>query len=599
MWYNKHVCIRRFFMTLDGLTLYTCVAELQEKCRDAKIQKVLMPGKEELVFQLYSAAEGTLRLTISADAGDCSLYLTSHTKENPKVPPAFCMFLRKYLTGAHIADITQRGLDRVVVFTLETKDEMLHPITLRLIVEIMGKYSNIILVNAENRILDSIRRVSVDVSSKRQILPGAVYDDPPQEKLNPLTLSLGTLTEALHTKRDTKIVSHIVSVFDGISLQTAQEVLYRAGIDETMTGALCGKQLERIARALHDFLTNAVAHPLPCIQRNADMLPVFFSCVPYETYPEQTRKSFATVNEMLDYYYSKRLMIFRMTQQRDALYKTVHKIYAKLLKLIGVYEATLRDVAKAEKLQKRADLITANIYRLKKGMQSFEAVDYETGENVSVALDVSRSPQETAQKLYKKIGKLKTAALINQKKLADAREEQEFLEGVLHFTENARSTDEISEIRLTLVRAGYLAPPPKNKKEPEIQSHPLHYVSPTGYEIFVGKNDRQNEQLTMRDAAKDDIWFHAQKTPGSHVLLVTGGTDLNDIDDETVVMAAELAAAHSRARQSGKTAVDYTQRKNIKKPPAARPGKVIYDDYFTVYVDAANGTRRIPEEENE
>ncbi len=586
-------------MTLDGLTLYTCVAELKEKCKDTKIQKVLMPGREEVVFQLYSAAEGTLRLVLNADAGDCSIYLTQHAKENPKVPPVFCMFLRKYLTGARITDISQRGLDRVVVFTLETKDELLHPITLRLVVEIMGKYSNIILTDSNDKILDSIRRVSVDVSSKRQILPGARYADPPQVKFNPLELSSITLAETLRARLDVKIISHMVSVFDGISLQTAQEVLHRAGIVHTMTSELTDKQTEQLAAYLHDFLETAVRNPLPCVQFNADKLPVFFSCVPYETYPEQNRKTFDSVNEMLDYYYNRRLAIFRLSQQKDALYKTVHKIYAKLLKLIGVYEATLRDAAKAEKLQKRADLITANIYRLKKGMASFETVDYETGDTVTIALDVSRTPQEIAQKLYKKIGKLKTAACINEKKLLDAREEQEFLEGVLHFTENADSTEEISEIKQTLIRAGYLAPPPKHKKEPEVTSSPLRFISPADYEIFVGKNDRQNEYLTMRVAAKDDIWFHAQKTPGSHVLLITNGVELNEIDDETVVMAAQLAAAYSRARQSGKTAVDYTQRKNVKKPPAARPGKVIYDDYFTVYVDASKGTEYSPAQEAE
>ncbi|WP_066684031.1 Rqc2 family fibronectin-binding protein [Christensenella intestinihominis] len=584
-------------MTLDGLTLHACVAELKERCADAKIQKVLMPGKEEVVLQLYSAGEGTLRLVLNADAGDCALYLTRNTKENPKVPPVFCMFLRKYLTGAHITGIEQRGLDRVVVFTLETKDELLHPITLRLIIEIMGKYSNIILTDAEDKILDSIRRVSVDMSSKRQVLPGARYENPPQTKFDPLTLSPTTLMEALTTHRDTKIVNHIVSVFDGVSLQTAQEILHRSGIGVLLTSELSPKLVERLAESMRDFLQRAVSHPAPCVQFNADKMPVFFSCIPYETYPAETRRAFPTVNETLDFYYGRRLLISRLKQQREALYKTVHKIYAKLQKLIGVYEATLRDAAKEQKLQKRADLITANIYRLKKGMKDFEAVDYETGETVTVPLDVSRTPQETAQKLYKKIGKLKTASAISAQKLADAREEQDFLEGVLHFTENAETPGDIADIRHTLVRAGYLSAPPKSKKEPETQSRPLRFLSPGGYEIYVGKNDRQNDQLTMRTAAKDDIWFHTQKIPGSHVLLVTNGVPLDHIDDETVVMAAELAAAHSRARQSGKTPVDYTQRKNLRKPPSARPGKVIYDDYFTVYVDAHKGLQYKPAEE--
>lgn len=585
-------------MTLDGLTLHACVAELKERCTDAKIQKVLMPGKEEIVLQLYSAAEGTLRLVLNADAGDCALYLTRTTKENPKVPPVFCMFLRKYLTGARILDIGQRGLDRVVIFTLETKDELLHPIMLKLVIEIMGKYSNIILMDASDKILDSIRRVSVDMSSKRQVLPGARYENPPQMKFDPLALSSTTLAEVLTTRKDTKIINHMVSAFDGISLQTAQEILHRSGIGAVLTSELSPKLTERLAECMRGFLQQAISMPAPCVQFNADRMPVFFSCIPYETYPSEMRKSFPTVNETLDFYYGQRLLISRLRQQKEVLYKTVHKIHVKLQRLIGVYEATLRDAAKEQKLQKRADLITANIYRLKKGMKSFEAVDYETGETVTVFLDVSRTPQEMAQKLYKKISKLKTAAAISAKKLEDAREEEEFLEGVLHFTENAETPEDIADIRHTLVRAGYLSAPPKNKKEPEVQSHPLHFQSPSGYEIYIGKNDRQNDQLTMRTASRDDIWFHTQKISGSHVLLVTNGVPLDDIDDETIVMAAELAAAYSRARQSGKTPVDYTQRKNLKKPPAARPGKVIYDDYFTVYVDAHKGSLYKPAEEN-
>ncbi|MEA4854451.1 MAG: NFACT RNA binding domain-containing protein [Christensenella sp.] len=583
-------------MTLDGLTLKTCVDELSKRLADAKIQKVLMPGREEVVLQLYSAGEGTLKLCLSADAGDCALYLTEQTKPNPKTPPAFCMFLRKYLTGAHITQIEQTGLDRVVVFTLLAKDEMLHPITLKLIIEIMGKYSNLILTDGNGKVLDSIRRVSVDVSSKRQVLPGSRYENPPQEKYNPLMVSSETMLDILHTRQDTKITNHIVSVFDGISNQTAQEILLRSGIKKTLTSELTPKETARLAGIIQEFLTAAVTSPKPCVQFNADRLPVFFSCVPYETYPEQTRRYFESVNEMLDFYYGRRLALFRLKQQKEALHKTINKLYAKLMKLIHIYETTLQDAAKAQKLQQKADYITANLYRLKKGMKSFETSDYETGNTVTISLDVSRTPQETAQRIYKKIAKLKKAAAINTEKLSSAMEEREFLEGALHFTEMADSSEEIADIRHTLTRAGYLSAPPKSKKEEEIQSSPLQYVSPTGYKIYVGKNDRQNDLLTMRLAARDDIWFHAQKIPGSHVILVANGASLNDIDDETVIMAAELAAAHSRAKQSGKTPVDYTQRKNLKKPPAARPGKVIYDDYYTVYVDAAKGHLRKAEE---
>lgn len=573
-------------MTLDGLSLRVAVNELKEKITNAKVQKVLMPAKEEIVLQLYSAAAGTSRLCISADAGDCAVYLTETAKKNPKTAPSFCMFLRKHLMGAVITDIAQAGLNRVVTIAFSARDELMRTVELKLIVEIMGKYSNIILCDGSGKILDSIRRVSADISSMRVILPGLPYTDPPQQKFDPLALSQMSLSEALTSRHDTRVVSHITSVLDGISMQTATEILFRAGVAGESTAALTEKQVRHIAAVMQEFLREAIAHPAPCVQHNADGLPVFFSCVPYETYPKEARKSFGTCNAMLDYYYSRRAELFRLAQQRDALVKNAAKMLARVEKKIRIYQGSLEDVVRAEKFRKRADYITANLYRLKKGMKSFETTDYETGRQVIVELDVSMTPQEQAQKYYKKVAKYKRAAAMNGEKLKDALEEQEFLLGVLHYAENADSATDIADIKASLIKAGYLSPPPKGKKEPEEDSQPRRYVSDSGYEILVGRNDRQNDILTMRRAAKDDIWFHAQKIPGSHVLLLTGGKALGEIDDDTIVYAATLAAKHSRARLSGKTPVDYTQRKNIKKPPNARPGKVIYDEYFTVYVDA-------------
>lgn len=574
-------------MTLDGLTLHTVVRELQHKILQAKVQKVLMPAREEIVLQLYSATGGNMRLSISADAGDCAIYLTKTAKQNPKTAPSFCMFLRKYLMGALVASIEQNGLNRVVIITFHAKDELMQPVTLRMIVEIMGKYSNIILTNEQGKILDSIRRVSTDLSSKRTILSGVTYQDPPQQKYNPLAMLQPTLAQLLQAGSDTRITSHITSVFDGISTQTAAELMHRANIDTEFTSELSAETAQTLAATMKEFLEIAVQQPQPSLQLNQDQLPVFFSCIPYETYPEVSRMQFDTCNSMLDYYYTRRAEIFRLTQQKDALSKTVGKLLSRLERRINIYQASLDDIKKASKFQKRADLITANLYQLKKGMQEFETVDYETGETVTVPLDVSLTPQDLAQKLYKKIAKYKKTAAYNSQRLEEAYEEQEFLLGALHYTENAQTSSDISDIRQSLSKAGYLASPPKSKKQKEEESLPLRFESPTGYEIYVGKNDRQNDALTMRTATKEDIWFHAQKTPGSHVLLVTNGVDLNDIDDETIVYAATLAASHSRAKQAGKTPVDYTQRKNIKKPPNSRPGKVIYDDYFTVYVDSA------------
>lgn len=574
-------------MTLDGLTLHACIKELNDSIIGAKVQKVLMPAKEEIVLQLYAPNSGTLRLCISADAGDCAIYLTKSQKQNPKTPPVFCMFLRKYLTGSRIDSIEQCGLDRVVKITFDSKDDMLHPIKLTMVIEIMGKYSNIILTNDAGKILDSIKHVSVDLSSLRQVLPGMLYENPPQEKYNPLSLSQVSMCELFYSKQDTTITAKMTASFAGLSSQTAQEILFRSGIQAQLISELTEHNKERLANVMHGFLQETSTSAKPCVQFNTDGLPVFFSVIPYETYPIETRRQFSNTNEMLDYYYSRRAEIFRLKQQKVSLTKTVNQILSKLNKKINIYQASLEDFKKSEKIQSRADYITANLYQLKKGMKSFETIDYSTGQPLTIALDVSTTPQELAQKLYKKIGKLKTAARINTQKLEDSLEEQEFLLGVLHFIECSTHPEDIADIKHTLQKSGYIAAPPKNKRaQEETVSEPLRFTSPSGYTILVGKNDRQNDIITMRIAQKDDIWFHTQKIAGSHVLLITNGAPMDDIDDETIVYAAQLAAQHSRAKQSGKTAVDYTYRKNIKKPPAAKPGKVIYDEYFTVYVDA-------------
>lgn len=572
-------------MTLDGLTLHIDIKELQHQLTGAKVQKIGMPSKEEINLNLYTPDYGNLLLKISADAGDCSIYISNSAKKNPKVAKSFCMLLRKYLSGARIIEINQISLDRVVKIKFLAKDELLRDITLFMIIEIMGKYSNIILTNSENKIIDSIKRVPADISSMRQILPGMTYQVPPQKKYDPSSLSLTTLQELLLTRMDTRITSHMTGLFDGMSLQTAKEILYRSNLDKMYTSELNESSAKRLANAIKDFYEYAKTTPKPCVQLNGEKLPVFFSCVPYLTFPEQTRVYFDNTNEMLDYYYSVRQNYFKLIQQKESLSKILEKNLNKVEKRIKIYESDIEDANRADKIQKRADAIIANLYRLKKGMSEFEDVDYETGEKIKVKLDLSMTPQALAQKLYKRIAKYKKAAALNAKKLLDAIEERDFINGTLLFIDNSQNSADISEIKSTLTDAGYIQTAAKHKKAENTDTEPMSFAAPGGYTVLVGKNDRQNEKLTLHTAAKDDIWFHAQKIPGSHVILITNGKDLDEIENEAVEYAASLAVQYSRAKQSGKTPVDYTQRKNIKKPPASRPGKVIYDNYFTLYTE--------------
>ena len=571
-------------MAFDGLTLAVCVNELKNKLPDAKVQKILMPNREEIVLMLYSQQQGTLKLVLNADAGNCSIFLTTASKPNPKTAPAFCMLLRKYITGARILSIEQHGLDRVVSIAMEAKDELMQKSEIKLIIEIMGKHSNIILVGRDGRVLDCVRRVSVDVSSKRQVLPGSTYLPPPNEQYNPLALSKTSLEELIIPPENANLQRHLTSIFQGMSTQTANEIIHFSGLDPS-TCVFTQTHARVLACALHDFYTEAAEHPKPCIQLNSAGLPVFFSAVPYQAYPEDLRQTFPTCNGMLDYYYTKRETDFLLNQKKDALQSVLKKNLAKLNKKIKIYMESLEEAKKADDLTGRAQLITANIYRLKKGMSRFDAADFATGETVTISLDLSLSPAQNAQKLFKKVSKLKTALEINTRQLAEALDERDYLENTILFVQKADETADLDEIQYQLIKNGTIKEQLKKKALPPPESSPREFISPAGYTVLVGKNDRQNDMLTMRLADKNDIWFHAKNMPGSHVLLLAKGAALENIDDESILMAAGLAAKYSAAKQSGKTPVDYTQRYNVKKPPASRPGKVIYDHYFTLYVE--------------
>lgn len=572
-------------MAFDGLTLAVCARELKSALTDAKIQKILMPNREEVVLSLYSQKHGTLKLALSADAGNCAVYLTTASKANPKTAPAFCMLLRKYLLDARVLDVCQQGLDRVLSITLEAKDELMQRSVLTLTAEIMGKHSNIILTGEDGRVLDCVRRVSVDVSSKRQVLPGSPYLPPPAQQLNPLETEAEKMAALVFPADGSGIERHLCSVFQGMSSQTAAEIIRLSGMRPDSPRA----NAAAFAECLRSFYADALAMPAPCAQVNGDGLPVFFSIVPYDAFPGETRVFFATANEMLDWYYARREEYFILSRKKEALLARLKKSETKLNKRIKSILESLEEAKKADLLGARAQLITANIYRLQKGMSRFEAHDFSTGEAVHVQLDLSLTPAQNAQKLYKKAAKLKTAQDIGARQLGEAEAERESLENALVFAQKAETSADLDEIERQIFppkTIGKKGPPGRKKAvSAPPESSPREFTSPSGLTILVGKNDRQNDILTMRTADKSDIWFHAKNMPGSHVVLISRGMALEDLDDASVLMAARLAARYSSGGQSGKTPVDYTHRANVKKPPGARPGKVIYDHYYTMYVE--------------
>ena len=569
-------------MILDGLSLRICTDELKKILPGAKVVRINMPAREELVLQLYTKAGDNVKLNIIASADSSSVFLGDMKKPNPKTPSAFCMLLRKHLSNAHVKRIANRGTERTFSIVFSGKDEMLKETEFSLVCEIMGKYSNIILINSENRVMDAAKRVSVDVSSLRQILPGSTYTEPPQEQYSILDISDASLDDILG-KASGNWSGFLCRTFQGISKATALELIQRAGIDPDDEDATDKKQQKRLHAALKEFFENAVAEPMPSVQFNGDNYPVLVTPVPFETYPEDLRKTFPSMNEAIFFAAHERYEYFALRQKKDVITKQLKKIRTKLSRKIKTLSESIEDSKKAEEINDYANLITANIYRLEKGMSGFEAENYETGEKIKIPLDVTLSPAQNAQKLYKKAAKMKTTRTVYEKRLSEAIDESDFIDSSIMFAEKAESVDELAEIEGILSKEKIIISR-KNKKLPEI-SEPLRFTTPSGYEVYVGRNDKQNDRLTMGIAKKDDIWFHAQKMPGAHVLLVTGGKNINDIDDESIEFAARLAAKYSSAKMGGKIPIDYTYRSNIKKPPASRPGKVIYDKYWTLYID--------------
>ncbi|NLT98435.1 MAG: fibronectin/fibrinogen-binding protein [Christensenellaceae bacterium] len=563
-------------MTLDGLTLHLIVEELKEPVIGCKVDRVHQPQPDTVVLTLRAPGKNP-RLLISAGASDSRLHLTQQKYANPISPPMFCMFLRKHVIGAKITDVQQTGLERIVRISLEAKDELGLPRTLTLVAELMGKYSNVILLNEQGVIMDSLRHVSSAQSRVRSVFPGLNYEEPPSSKLNPLTISRATLAEMLGKRGKTKMKSYLSQFLQGISSQTADELLWRympEGYEEHP------REAERLADVILGFFKE-LASPRPTMYFR-DGVPFFFAPRHYRSVAAQSVQRFDTANAMGDAYYHRLREVEAFTRKRDNLIKLTQKHMDRLGQTLQKQLESLEQPKKAERHKMLGDIITANIYRISRGQRSLVAQDYETGEEVSIELDPRLSPAANAQQHYKRYNKLKASLDITISRMAETKKELAFLDIVLVSLDACETLNELAEVEYELARAGY-APQAKTvpQKSAQAPSQPHRFISSDGYVILAGKNNRQNDLLTMRTAEPDDIWLHTKDIPGAHV-LITGAK--GNAPETTLLEAASIAAYLSKAKNSGKVAVDYALRKNVRKPSGARPGMVIYDNYQTILV---------------
>lgn len=576
-------------MSLDGIVLRSITHELNTTLSGGRVDKIHQPESDELLIQIRN--NGTnYKLLLSASSNNPRIHLTGFSKKNPQSPPTFCMLLRKHIQNGKILEITQPSLERVVKLKIESLDELGDLTQKELIIEIMGKHSNIILVKSDSRkIIDSIKRVPISLSSLRQILPGLEYMSPPaQHKLDPLESDVESVLDVLKSS-DSNLSTHkaLYTQFLGLSPLLAREICFRSGVDsERLLSLLDYNEKKNVAKgfmAFYDDIRDNIF--FPNIVKDRDNLDVlYFSAVKLTQYGDYPVDSFDSISEVLEFFFLSRDNRDRIKQKSSDLRKSVSLKLERILNKVEKQRLELLESEKRDIYKIKGDLLTANMHLVKKGDKSVTVQNYysETLEDMEIALSIRLTPSENAQKYYKKYNKLKTAHALILDQIARAEEEIDYLQNILYSIDHCTEVQEIDEIKEELVSEGYSKKSAlKNKKSNSAPSKPYEFISSDGYTIYVGKNNKQNDQLTMKSAAKDDLWFHTKDIPGSHVIVKTNG---DDVPQSTVLEAALLAAFYSKASQSSNVPVDYALRKNVKKPNGAKPGMVIYENNSTAYV---------------
>ena len=543
-------------MAFDGITIANIVHELRETLLDGRINKIAQPEEDELLFAVKTPS-GMKRLYISASASLPLIYLTETNKPSPMVAPNFCMLLRKHIGNGRITDITQPKLERIIRFEIEHLDELGDLCKKYLIVEIMGKHSNIIFCNDTDRIIDSIKHVSAQMSSVREVLPGRDYFIPETvEKLNPLDVSFADFSTIL-IEKPTNLGKAIYTSFTGVSPVVAEEVCYVAGVDSSITPKdLSEDILVHLYKQFVLFFENVHKGIFsPCIYYNQGE-PKEFSSVPLSHFGQYERNAFESVSLLLENYYASKNNITRIRQKSVDLRKIVQTALERNRKKYDLQSKQLKDTENRDKYRVYGELINVYGYGLEPNAKHLKCLNYYTNEEIMIPLDSTKTPQENSQKYFDKYNKQKRTyeALISL--IEETRNEILYLESVSNALDIAMSEDDLNQIKEELVGAGYVRRK-FTKQKTKINSKPFHYISSDGYHMYVGKNNIQNDELTFNFATGYDWWFHAKGCPGSHVIVKTNGDEL---PDRTFEEAGKLAAYYSKNRGSEKAEIDYIEK---------------------------------------
>lgn len=578
-------------MPLDAICLGAVTNELNTVLTGCRIEKVYQPDRDEIVIQTRGQG-GARRLLVSIAAGTPRVHFIETARENPAVPPMFCMLLRKHVQGAKIAAVTQPAVERMLSIELDTTDEMGVACKKHLICELMGKHSNVVLCGEDNRIIDAMRRVDGDLSGKRQVLPGLFYRMPPaQDKHDPFAVSgVGLAAAAAQADGEQTLDRFLLNTLLGFSPLLCRELAFRATGDTAKPlGMLSDEERNRLAKVYDDFLAYIEEKRWkPFLLTKSEDSAVFdFTFLPVTQYEGLMNVTqYESFSSLLAAFFEKKGRVERMTRRSSDLHKAVVNARDRLARKLSAQKKELASAHDREKYKRTGELITANLYQLEKGMNKAKVIDYYNKDcpEVEISLDVRLTPQQNAQKYFKLYTKSKTAEEVLTEQIRQGSIELDYLESVLVQLSEAETERDLAQLREELTLSGVLsAKQTRNKKgrQKPVQAKPFHYRTTDGFDIFAGKNNLQNDLLTLKIAFKSDIWFHTQKIHGSHVILVTDGREPTE---QAMTEAAMIAAYHSKARSSSMVPVDYTQVRQVKKPAGAKPGMVIYHVYQTAYV---------------
>lgn len=579
-------------MSLDGAFLHCVLGEIEARgLIGGRVDKIHQPSRDEIIITLRTFG-GAERILFSANSASARVGLTSQVPENPKQPPMLCMLFRKYLSGGRLTAVRQDGLERILNFDFECTNEIGDTVHNRVAAEIMGKYSNIILLTEKEdgwRVVDSVKRVTADISSVRRILPNVLYELPPrEERLNLLEYDFSDISKRLSPFGSQRLTKALPAIFEGISPIFARECAYSCARDtDALVSDLTPERLDKLVFFLKKARGFIIDGNGCTVVADRYGKPKDFCFMPVEQYgAEMTETHFDSPCALLDKFFGSRADADRIKQRSGDLMKTILNIYERISRKLELQKSELAQCSEREVFRVCGDLLSANLYRMERGMNEITVEDYISGGTRTIRLDVRLTPSQNTQKYYAEYKKLDTAEKMLSKLIEQGKKELIYIDSVFdaasRIGSGSGSDAELSEIKRELTEAGYLKHSKNDKRKPEKALPPLKFRSSDGFDILVGRNNYQNDKLTLKTARPDDLWLHTQNIAGSHVIICADG---KKIPNSTIEQAAILASYCSKARNGTKIPVDFTRARYVKKPNGAKPGMVIFTNNQTILVN--------------